>query len=481
MYLPENKNHIISQLPKLSPEEKEEVKRYFNAHANLENQVDWNKSNWGNLTFEYFIQNFINKQSKRAKKKAVKASGINGLTEGEDYLLVYQGEYTKENGDTGIIEGYVPLSWESSRVIASKNVGSDRVEGEWCIAWQKSSEYWDYYSSISFFVIFVDYHDRGPSTNELDWGKETVQFKITREFSLKGDIFTYGKDYAAWNRYDNKPEKPYPTNISYYIFDLIKSSHRWNSRLYTINEVLDINDFAEKVANMIKKSRGINRVTKTMTIKPCVMSFDSGVLYVIITSKLGIGINPVSKGTGEFVGITYNAVYFELFDTGEFGIGLIIRDLDNYMPLSVPTAWIRGMDANFAMFPQKDQDIMMNQVFPEGNIYQLSELKNAIKKMIGTTKIDFVVYYQPFRSGKDGIELQDMYIELLGNPIQYHWKSNRYFLTMINQSLFENPRIHILHTLIGGLSSFIGEDYKGIGEYLSNKKLNNDHYIYGLS
>jgi len=206
IYLPENKNHIISQLPKLSSEEKEEVKRYFNSHANLENQVDWNKSNWGNLTFEYFIQNFINNPTKTAKKKAVKASGINGLTEGEDYLFVHEREYTLD-GLSGKIEGYIPLSWEASQHIASKNVGSGKVTGKWCIAYQKEIRYWDEYNRDGYFIILVDYNDRG-KIHEDESNEENLKDKIPEM-----DQFTWGKlaihvlnngEIDLYDRFDRK-------------------------------------------------------------------------------------------------------------------------------------------------------------------------------------------------------------------------------------------------------------------------------------
>jgi len=251
-YLQENKDRIVNQLPKLSSEEKEEVKRYFNSHANFENQVDWNKSNWENLTFEYFIQNFINNPSKTSVKKAVKTSGIKGLTEGKDYILVYRGEYfryadslQKEDGNkeyTGIIEGYIPLSWEAAQRIASKNIGSDQVEGKWCIAWQKNRKYWDYHANTSFFVIFVDYHDRGPSTNELDWGKEVLQI-------------TYFKGMTeVWNRYDNKEEEPHPINITDCIFYQGRTNLPVN--LYD-TEILS--DFIEKSISKLDDCGGVTK------------------------------------------------------------------------------------------------------------------------------------------------------------------------------------------------------------------------------
>jgi len=367
IYLPENKNHIISQLPKLSPEEKEEVKRYFNAHANLENQVDWNKSNWGNLTFEYFIQNFINKQSKRAKKKAVKSSGINGLSEGEDYLLVHEREYTKENGDTGIIEGYVPLSYEASKHIASKSVGSDRITGEWCIAWQKSREYWDSHAEDNFFVIFVDYHDRGESANKLDWGKEAVQFAIKREFSVTKDEFTYLGFKKVWNRYDNKENSPFPVMIT------------WD-KLFDSKE--DLNKFGEEVAQKIKKSKGICRKDKSLSLDMSFQSLeeDKDAFFSIILHRPIIYVCPRTTKEKNFID---NKDYSrkEPFSTmisplhsKSLGEGIFLQTTHRYEPFD-------GLRYN----------LFLQDIFPQGNAYMHPEILGRIESFV-SDPIKFLVY-----------------------------------------------------------------------------------------
>jgi len=408
MYFLESKDRIISQLPKLSPEEKEEVKRYFNAHANLENQVDWNKSNWDNLTFEYFIQNFINNPTKTAKKKAVKSSGINGLSEGEDYLLVYQGEYTKENGDTGIIEGYVPLSYEASKHIASKSVGSDRVEGEWCIAWQKSREYWDSHAKDNFFVIFVDYHDRGESTNELDWGKEAVQFAIKRDRTLEYDEFRFKELEKIWNRYDNQVTKPKPPLIfNYIISDLAPNNNFINVtprdiKRYSSTESPHI--FGSDVCHHLKKSIGITRQISLPAVKTFVWfnssSTDKEMIYVLLVDAPSTYKNPQTKKEKEFLewhNLGAESFYFNLIESDNFGTGLMIRRGYLRSEYSISHDFMRGYYHNLNGM---DYRSFMDAAFPQGEIFELPDFKNGLKSLVNEKIITFLIF-SDFTTGND--------------------------------------------------------------------------------
>ena len=71
--------------------------------------------------------------------KSIKKKGITGLKEGVDYL--YFGNLVSELGRT--YQGYIPLNWEASKVIASNRVGA--CEGKWCTAYQKDNQYWRQY------------------------------------------------------------------------------------------------------------------------------------------------------------------------------------------------------------------------------------------------------------------------------------------------------------------------------------------------
>jgi len=391
-YLQENKNHIISQLPKLSSEEKEEVKRYFNSHANLENQVDWDKSNWDNLTFEYFIQNFINKQSKRAKKKAVKLSGINGLTEGEDYLLVYQGEYTKENGDTGSIEGYIPLSWESSRVIASKDVGSDKVEGEWCTAYQKNSEYWDEYNKNGFLIYFVNYHNRGFSNKESDWGKEAALFNIERIGDLKEDIFLYKGYKQSFDKKDYSPENSLYSIITHNKI-LGEVSTRFSSlkEVYPQNNQTDIGEFA---CNKLQSSKvGITRQTPIFPKIASTIDLQKYTNTIFVSggvSSDNIFINPRNSEEKEFFDSDMSPSYdFELIIAvlphEKLGTGLYLQE----------KFYGAGIRQNIIQNFNKDVLLQYVKSFPNENIfYGIEDLHQHIDVLV-ESKISYILAPSP--------------------------------------------------------------------------------------
>jgi hypothetical protein len=143
--LTEKKDHIINKIPSLTPEQKTQIIAYFIAHPTEENKINWN--NWQRLTYADF-QPIITVISKTAKKKAVRTTGIKGLEEGTDYFICY---------NKGGIIGYIPHDYEASKLIASRHVGE--VEGKWCTAYQKDSQYWNQYvgSEENILVYFVNY------------------------------------------------------------------------------------------------------------------------------------------------------------------------------------------------------------------------------------------------------------------------------------------------------------------------------------
>ena len=97
MRLIEKKDHIINKIPALTPEQKKIIIDYFNKHPNEESKIDWNK--YAELTFSDF-EPILNTVSITAKKKQVHDTGINGLKEWEDYVVVYDEDYVyPENED----------------------------------------------------------------------------------------------------------------------------------------------------------------------------------------------------------------------------------------------------------------------------------------------------------------------------------------------------------------------------------------------
>jgi len=144
-FLVEKKDHIIKKMPLLSKDEKEHLIKIFGQKPHLENQINWNK--WKTLTYADFAE-IILSTSKREKKKVVKSKGIKGLKENVDYIELNLKDKT--------FEAYIPLTWEASKMIASKYIGN--CEGAWCTAYQKDRRYWKSYVEEDGIVLVYLIH-----------------------------------------------------------------------------------------------------------------------------------------------------------------------------------------------------------------------------------------------------------------------------------------------------------------------------------
>lgn len=142
----ENKDHIIDRLINLTSEQKEEIKAFFAKHPSYENKIDWNDKS---LSYKYFepILALDGKSKTQAKKK-----GIEGITEGKDYRYVGSG-YNMEIGSYTL---YQPLTYLGSMTLASNKVPPVRENGaKWCIAYQKTDQYWKDYTGHGIKFLFV--------------------------------------------------------------------------------------------------------------------------------------------------------------------------------------------------------------------------------------------------------------------------------------------------------------------------------------
>jgi hypothetical protein len=187
MILTEKKDHIISKIPALSPEQKSQIIQYFNVYPNEEGQIDWN--NWKNLKYEDFTS-LINSVSRTAKKKNVKNSGIEGLIPNEDYVEVY-------NQDN--IIGYVPLTHEASKLIASKYING--IEGTWCTAENSAFAWKSYCKKLNKFLIyFINYNPK------FKWKKIAILAN-----SKKTSVF---EDYTCYSSTDLIINLPLPFTLT---------------------------------------------------------------------------------------------------------------------------------------------------------------------------------------------------------------------------------------------------------------------------
>ena len=145
----ENKNHLIDKL-NLTSEQKEEIKAFFLKHPSYESKIDWNNKSLQYKDFEPLLA--LDGKSKTQAKKY----GLVGLVEGKDYV---------DFGETDIPELgscllYQPLTYLGSKTLASNAVAPIKGNGaKWCIAYQKTDEYWSNYTKqgIKFLFVFTPY------------------------------------------------------------------------------------------------------------------------------------------------------------------------------------------------------------------------------------------------------------------------------------------------------------------------------------
>ena len=114
----ENKDKFINRNPNLTDEQKKEIKDTLNRYSYLEGTVDWNKSD--KSTYEDFKSMILDKAktSKTSQKKQKRSMA--GLTEGKDYLCLYDGEGKMKGGGREVM--YVPLTWKASMILGSNHV-----------------------------------------------------------------------------------------------------------------------------------------------------------------------------------------------------------------------------------------------------------------------------------------------------------------------------------------------------------------------
>jgi hypothetical protein len=142
-YLLEKKDHIIKRLKNLSKEEKDILMPLFSSNnPKLEAMIDWNNKK---LTFSDF-KSVLDYRSKRSISKGVKKQGIKGLKKNKDYIEL---KNVSKN-----YNAYIPLTYEASKLIASKDIGG--CEGRWCTAYQKTKGYWtDYVIARHITLIYL--------------------------------------------------------------------------------------------------------------------------------------------------------------------------------------------------------------------------------------------------------------------------------------------------------------------------------------
>ena len=203
----ENKDKFINRNPNLTDEQKKEIKDTLNRYSYLEGTIDWNKSD--KFTYEDFKSMILDKAktSKTSKKKQKRSMA--GLTEGKDYLCLYDGEGKMKGGGREVM--YVPLTWKASMILGSNHVepktwpdsklmpaedfvgGDVKVEidpvtgkkrvwmpgAKWRVADPKKRSHWDTYMNMGSEFL---YWFRIPNDKETMLAKDDKNQKIAIEF-----------------------------------------------------------------------------------------------------------------------------------------------------------------------------------------------------------------------------------------------------------------------------------------------------------
>ena len=169
---------------------------FFKRHTAFEKEIDWNmglKITWDDLKSVIYKER---KNSSQTKKKIRK--GLEGFEEGRDYLVLKE---------TDSYTAYQPFTWEASRMIAShyvepfENEEGEVEDAEWCTAYQKDRDYWDFHNEIEAFIylcgesipskkvaISISMEDEDASESEFLYSLDDLNFNIWDFEDNKGTI-----------------------------------------------------------------------------------------------------------------------------------------------------------------------------------------------------------------------------------------------------------------------------------------------------
>ena len=200
--------------------------KFFKTYSAFENEIDWNrglKITWDDLKAVIYKER--NSESKTRKKIR---KGLEGFTEGKDYLVLDEGIY---NGEPRV--AYQPFTWEASRMIASHYVEPSKNEdgylddADWCTAYQKDRTYWDNHNEIEAFIYICG----------EDIPSKKVAISISEEdYDASGSEFLYSTgnlNFNIWdfNDYNNTIEEEELLEIVPNLYNLIEKAYKiWKEK-----------------------------------------------------------------------------------------------------------------------------------------------------------------------------------------------------------------------------------------------------------
>ena len=204
---------------------------FFKNHTAFEKEIDWNRGL--NITWDELSSVIYKERNSKSQARKKIRKGLEGFTEGKDYLVLDEGIY---NGEPWV--AYQPFTWEASRMIAShyvepyKNEEGEVEDANWCTAYQKDRDYWDSHNEQEAFIylcgetiptkkvaISISEEEEDASGSRFLYSTDSLNYNIW-DFNDDNDII------EAWELYDIIPN----------LEDLIKKAYKnWDNTVNTID------------------------------------------------------------------------------------------------------------------------------------------------------------------------------------------------------------------------------------------------------
>ena len=204
---------------------------FFKRHTAFEKEIDWNRGL--NITWDELSSVIYKERNNKSQARKKIRKGLEGFTEGKDYLVLDEGIY---NGEPWV--AYQPFTWEASRMIAShyvepsKNENGEVEDANWCTAYQKDRDYWDSHNEQEAFIylcgetiptkkvaISISEEEEDASGSRFLYSTDSLNYNIW-DFNDDNDII------EAWELYDIIPN----------LHNLIEKAYKnWDNTVNTID------------------------------------------------------------------------------------------------------------------------------------------------------------------------------------------------------------------------------------------------------
>ena len=204
---------------------------FFKRHTAFEKEIDWNRGL--NITWDELSSVIYKERNNKSQARKKIRKGLEGFTEGKDYLVLEEGEY---NGEPWV--AYQPFTWEASRMIAShyvepsKNENGEVEDANWCTAYQKNRYHWDSHNESEAFIYLCG--ETIPT--------KKIAISISEEdYDASGSDFLYSTDslnYNIWDfeDYQNTIKDEGIRRIISNLDDLIERTYKnWNTLGFKYN------------------------------------------------------------------------------------------------------------------------------------------------------------------------------------------------------------------------------------------------------